>query len=206
LFREEGSKMARWHFGATKIDRRVASAVARNASPAIERPARLLTWAADEHVLYVIAAGLWLAARAGDERERQQTDHLALSVIATAILPHLLKRLVDQERPDRSMVHGRRHGIPRSGNAYDAFPSGHAMHVGAVASAVSWSISEVGADRLGPRRLDCGNTNHIAGALDDRRARRPGDGGGHRTLSSACMRRCGCMRDEPQIRSCPPAR
>jgi membrane-associated phospholipid phosphatase len=131
--------MARWHFGATKIDRRVASAVARNASPAIERPARLLTWAADEHVLYVIAAGLWLAARAGDERERQQTDHLALSVIATAILPHLLKRLVDQERPDRSMVHGRRHGIPRSGNAYDAFPSGHAMHVGAVASAVSWA-------------------------------------------------------------------
>jgi undecaprenyl-diphosphatase len=35
------------------------------------------------------------------------------------------------------MVHGRRHGIPRSGKAYDAFPSGHAMHVGAVASAVS---------------------------------------------------------------------
>ena len=37
------------------------------------------------------------------------------------------------------MVHGRRHGIPRSGKAYDAFPSGHAMHVGAVASAVSWA-------------------------------------------------------------------
>ena len=126
--------MARWHFGATQLDRRVAKAVARNASPAVERPARLLTWAADEHVLYVVAAGLWLAARAGDERERRQTDHLAL----TAILPHLLKRLIDQERrPDRSMVHGRRHGIPRSGKAYDAFPSGHAMHVGAVASAVS---------------------------------------------------------------------
>ena len=27
----------------------------------------------------------------------------------------------------------------RSGKAYDAFPSGHAMHVGAVASAVSWA-------------------------------------------------------------------
>jgi membrane-associated phospholipid phosphatase len=36
------------------------------------------------------------------------------------------------------MIHGRRHGIPRSGKAYDAFPSGHAMHVGAIASAVSW--------------------------------------------------------------------
>jgi membrane-associated phospholipid phosphatase len=131
--------MARWHFGATQLDRRVARAVARHASPAVERPARLLTWAADEHVLYVIAGGLWLAARAGEERERRQTDHLALSVVVTAILPHLLKRLIDQERPDRCMVHGRRRGIPRSGKAYDAFPSGHAMHVGAVASAVSWA-------------------------------------------------------------------
>ena len=130
--------MARWHFGATKLDRQVAKAVARHASPAVERPARLLTWAADEHVLYVVAGGLWLAARMGDERERRQTDHLALSVVATAILPHLLKRLIDQERPDRCMVHGRRHGIS-SGKAYDAFPSGHAMHVGAVASAVSWA-------------------------------------------------------------------
>ena len=105
--------MARWHFGATQLDRRVAKAVVRHASPAVERPARLLTWAADEHLLYVVAGGLWLAARMGDEQERRQTDHLVLSVVATAILPHLLKRLIDQERPDRSMVHGRRHGIPR---------------------------------------------------------------------------------------------
>jgi undecaprenyl-diphosphatase len=131
--------MARWHFGATQLDRRVAKAVARHASPAVERPARLLTWAADEHLLYVVAGGLWLAARAGDERERSQTNHLALSIVATAILPHLLKRLIDQKRPDRCMVHGPRRGIPRSGKPYDAFPSGHAMHVGAVASAVSWA-------------------------------------------------------------------
>ena len=135
--------MARWHFGATQLDRRVATAVARHASPAVERPARLLTWGADEHVLYVVAAGLWLAARAGDERERRQTDHLALNVAVTAILPHLLKRLIDQERPDRCMVHGRRHDIPRSGKRYDAFPSGHAMHVGAVASAVSWAYPKL---------------------------------------------------------------
>jgi hypothetical protein len=78
----------------------LAGAASGNASPAVERPARLLTWVADEHLLYVIAAGLWLASRAGDERQRRQTDHLVLSVVATAILPHLLKRLVDQERPD----------------------------------------------------------------------------------------------------------
>ena len=51
----------------------------------------------------------------------------------------LLKRLIDQERPDQCMVHEPRQGIPRSGKPYDAFPSGHAMHVGAVASAVSWA-------------------------------------------------------------------
>ena len=131
--------MARWHFGATKLDRRIADAVARNASPAVERPARLLTWVADEHLLFVMSAGLWLASRAGDQRQRRQTDHLVLCAIVTAILPHLLKRLIDQERPDRCVIHGRRHGIPRSGKAYDAFPSGHAMHVGAIASAVSWT-------------------------------------------------------------------
>ena len=57
--------MARWHFGATQLDRRVAKAVARHASPAMERPARLLTWSADEHLLYVVAAGCgWPRARA----------------------------------------------------------------------------------------------------------------------------------------------
>jgi membrane-associated phospholipid phosphatase len=129
--------MARWHFGATRLDRQVANAVTRHTSPAVERPARLLTWAADEHLLYAVAAGLWLAARGGDEGERRATDHLALCTVVTAILPHLLKRLVDRERPDRCMVHAPRHGIPRSGKAYDAFPSGHAMHVGALASAAT---------------------------------------------------------------------
>src|SRR3954469_14082059 len=135
--RRQDGPMARWHLGATKLDRSVAKAVARNATPAIERPARVLTWAADEHVLLAIAAGLWLTSRQGSLRRRRQTDHLLLSVAATAILPHLLKRLFDQKRPDRQMIHGRRYGIPRSGKPYDAFPSGHAMHVGAIASAVS---------------------------------------------------------------------
>ena len=116
----------------------VAKKVVNLTIPAVEWPARVLTWAADEHVLGVIVGGLWLAARGGNERERRQTDHLVLSVVATAILPHLMKRLIDQKRPDRCMVHGPRRGIPRSGKPYDAFPSGHAMHVGAVASAISW--------------------------------------------------------------------
>jgi membrane-associated phospholipid phosphatase len=131
--------MGLWHFGATAVDRWVAKKVACYTIPAVEWPARVVTWAADEHVLGVFVGGLWLAARGGNERERRQSDHLVLSVVVTAILPHLLKRLIDQERPDRCMVHGPRRGIPRSGKPYDAFPSGHAMHLGAVASAVSWS-------------------------------------------------------------------
>jgi membrane-associated phospholipid phosphatase len=142
VFRKRDFTMALWRFGETKIDRQVARAVVRNTNPAIERSARLLTWAADEHVLYVIAAGLWLASREGDKRQRRQTDHMVLSVVATVILPHILKRLIDQERPDRCMVYGRRHGIPRSGKPFDAFPSGHAMHIGAFASAVSWAFPE----------------------------------------------------------------
>ncbi len=38
-----------------------------------------------------------------------------LPAIVTAILPHFLKRLIDQERPDRCMIHGRRHGNGRRG-------------------------------------------------------------------------------------------
>ena len=47
--------MGLWHFGATALDRWVAKTVARYTSPAVQRPARLLTWAADEHVLYMVA-------------------------------------------------------------------------------------------------------------------------------------------------------
>ncbi|MGB9019264.1 MAG: hypothetical protein WCC77_16680 [Pseudolabrys sp.] len=48
----------------------------RYASLAVERPARLLIWAADEHVLSVVAGGLRLASRAGDDRERRARSDL----------------------------------------------------------------------------------------------------------------------------------
>jgi membrane-associated phospholipid phosphatase len=73
------------------------------------------------------------------ETLRNRRPKLARRSIKMTALESRQKRFTDQERPDRCMVHGRRRGIPRSGNAYDAFPSGHAMHVGAVASAVSWA-------------------------------------------------------------------
>jgi undecaprenyl-diphosphatase len=61
-----------------------------------------------------------------------------LCLVAIAgVVPHFLKWTVARERPDRSPVHGNRHGIPKSGNAWDSFPSGHAVHVGALAHATA---------------------------------------------------------------------
>jgi len=119
-------------------DRAVARFVADNTTPQLERTSRVLTWAADKHLLYALSIGLWLASLRGGPRQRANADHILACVLASSILPHLLKDFVDQERPDRCMVHGRRRGIPRSGKPRDAFPSGHAMHVGALASAISW--------------------------------------------------------------------
>jgi membrane-associated phospholipid phosphatase len=48
-----------------------------------------------------------------------------------------MKLFIDQERPDRLTIKGHLRGIPLSGNAEDAFPSGHALHVGALASAAT---------------------------------------------------------------------
>ncbi|MBR0800961.1 phosphatase PAP2 family protein, partial [Bradyrhizobium jicamae] len=54
---------------------------------------------------------------------------------ASALLPHGLKVLFDQTRPDRRTIVGHFHGVPFSGKPKDAFPSGHALHMGALASA-----------------------------------------------------------------------
>lgn len=117
----------------TRTDLAVARQAEKYATPALEKPAKFASYAADEKLLLFLGAGLWVASRFGDRRAKDNADYLALNLVATAILPHLLKRLVDQQRPDRR-VHGDRHGIPKSGNAYDAFPSGHALHLGTLAS------------------------------------------------------------------------
>lgn len=49
-------------------------------------------------------------------------------------LPHLMKSLFDQRRPDRVMMLSHLRGVPFSGKRDDAFPSGHALHMGALAS------------------------------------------------------------------------
>jgi membrane-associated phospholipid phosphatase len=120
----------------TRLDCAIANFAEAHATPHVEKTLQFITYAADEHVLLAASLGFWLASRGMSARQRDAANYLLLNVAASAMLPHVLKALVDQERPDRR-VRGRRHGVPVSGKAYDAFPSGHAVHIGALASAVS---------------------------------------------------------------------
>ena len=129
----------------TKADVAVAGAIARNTAPAPQAVARVLTWGADEKVLLVLAATGWLVSRGRAEPLRRAGNHALLVTLAASLLPHGLKRLFDQTRPDRRTVAGHARGIPFSGKREDAFPSGHALHMGALASAA-------GALPPGPRR------------------------------------------------------
>ena len=62
-------------------------------------------------------------------------NHALLVTVAATLLPHALKSIFDQTRPDRTTVMGHIHGVSFSGKRKDAFPSGHALHMGALASA-----------------------------------------------------------------------
>lgn len=121
----------------TRLDQQAADFVAEHTDRTIERIAGTLTWAGDEHVLSVLALSWWLYSRNKDAVTRRHSDHILLTTLAAAIVPHIIKKLVNQERPDRLTVAGHFHGVPFSGKKYNAFPSGHALHAGALASAAS---------------------------------------------------------------------
>jgi undecaprenyl-diphosphatase len=121
----------------TRADIAIANAVSEYAGPRSEQAAQLLTWGADEKVLLALATAWWLCCRGGSPRARTDSHHLLVTTLAVSVIPHLLKSVFDQRRPDRLTVQGHLHGVPISGKADDAFPSGHAMHVGALASAAT---------------------------------------------------------------------
>jgi membrane-associated phospholipid phosphatase len=115
----------------------IANAIAAHTNPPTEEMAQALTWGADEHLLLALTAAWWLYSRSRPAHDRAAADHVMLTTLIASGLPHLLKRVFDQPRPDRLTVRGHWRGVPLSGNRLDAFPSGHAMHVGALASAAS---------------------------------------------------------------------
>jgi len=119
----------------TDADLAIARAIARNTEPAPEKVARALTWVADEKILLALAAAGWIVSRAQSQSLRRAGNHALLVAVAASLLPHGLKLLFDQTRPDRRTVLGHLHGVSFSGKRQDAFPSGHALHMGALASA-----------------------------------------------------------------------
>jgi undecaprenyl-diphosphatase len=121
----------------TKADKKIARAIARNTTPAMESTAEALTWGADEHLLCGLAALWWLYCRGRPASERAASTHVLITTTAATVLPHLMKHLFAQERPDRWSVEAHLHGAPISGSPLQAFPSGHAVHVGALASVAS---------------------------------------------------------------------
>jgi membrane-associated phospholipid phosphatase len=121
----------------TSADVSIANAIAARTGHSIERTAQALTWGADEHIVGALAAGWWLYCRNKDAAHRRASDHVLLTTVVASALPHLLKVVFDQQRPDRTTVSGHWRGVPLSGKRLDAFPSGHAVHVGALASAAS---------------------------------------------------------------------
>jgi undecaprenyl-diphosphatase len=129
----------------TKADIAIAREIARDTGPAPEEIARALTWGADEKVLLILAAAAWFASRGRSEPLQRAGNHAILVTVTASLLPHGLKLLFDQTRPDRRTVIGHVHGISFSGKREDAFPSGHALHMGALASAA-------GMLSAGPRR------------------------------------------------------
>src|SRR5688500_4737403 len=129
--------MALFRVKPTSIDERLAKEITSGASPVPEEVAGGLSWGADEHLLLGCAAAAWIALTISRSPLRPASSHLLLVAAAIAALPHGLKLIFDQVRPDRKTLRGHLHGIPLSGNSLDAFPSGHAVHMGALASAAS---------------------------------------------------------------------
>jgi membrane-associated phospholipid phosphatase len=121
----------------TNVDLSLAKTVSANTGPRAEQVAEFVTWGADEHILSALAVGWWLYSRGKNTNARRTSNHILLITLASSALPHLLKTMFNQERPDRRTISGHLHGAPFSGNRLDAFPSGHAVHIGALASAAS---------------------------------------------------------------------
>lgn len=119
----------------TRIDTAIANEIAHNTNSGLEHAAQAMTWGADEHILVALAAAGWLYTRLRHPQQRPLADHVLIVSLVTAVLPHVLKSVFDQTRPDRLTVSGHWRGVPFSGRARDAFPSGHAVHMGALASA-----------------------------------------------------------------------
>jgi undecaprenyl-diphosphatase len=143
----------------TKPDVLIARTVARKTNHSAEVVSRGLTWGADEKILLLLATAGWVATRGRSQQLQRAGNHALLVAVAASLMRHGMKSIFDQTRPDRKTVLGHVHGVSFSGKRDDAFPSGHALHMGALASA---------AGTLPPCRRAYADADRRAGALGQR--------------------------------------
>jgi len=124
------------------LDTDISNLAARHTNPTIQQFTRAATWAAADKVLGTVIAAAWCLSRFGDRRQRGIADHLALTTVAAMSVPKMIKKVVDRKRPDRCVVGHDRRGVGTSGNALSSFPSGHSVHVAAIASALGRAYPE----------------------------------------------------------------
>jgi undecaprenyl-diphosphatase len=128
----------------SRADLAAAHACLRAVSPAVEQPLRVITWLADEKILLAATTAFWAMTRfSSSQPVRREADQMLCSVLIAGAMPHLCKYLVCRERPNRALAPRVDRRVPRLGNAWDSFPSGHAVHVSAIEASVR---------RLLPRR------------------------------------------------------
>jgi membrane-associated phospholipid phosphatase len=115
------------------LDSALADCCERNATPRTQQKIRLITLLADEKAVLAFAGAVWAMSRvARGGPDRRSADRLIWNALIAGAVPHATKALVDRKRPDRS-VREPRNGIGKSGKPWDSFPSGHAVHLGAIA-------------------------------------------------------------------------
>lgn len=121
----------------TRTDQAIADFVTDHTSPGVEKVFNLLTLVGDEHLIFSALAAAAIVSTLGTNAQRKAVAHLWLATLSVAAVSHGLKYAVNQRRPDRTKAPFKGAGIPHSGGAYNAFPSGHAMYMAAIASALA---------------------------------------------------------------------
>jgi membrane-associated phospholipid phosphatase len=125
--------MRRFHLRPGRRERDLTRKVSRTTPLAMMRMAKAVAVACDARVLLTVGAA-WLLADHRRQRSRTSALRFAATISVTTVLHHAIKRVIAERRPDRSIPNrlGKKTGRP-----FDAMPSGHAMHAGALASYVT---------------------------------------------------------------------
>lgn len=112
------------------LDFRIVRALARSVPPSMARTAGSFGWLCDARVLLALG-GLGILCAPARSNSRAAAVRFTATIGVTTMLHHTMKRVILQARPDRTIPNGL---DENTGRAFDAMPSGHAMHAGAIAS------------------------------------------------------------------------